>query len=51
MTDGISAKERIAINDYKDDRYDLGTALGYASWFLIGFASALAFVLVVALNA
>ncbi len=66
FSDGISAEERLAIYSAKPERRgigerlpalnggdadSLGSALAHAAWFLIGFASALAFILAVTLAA
>jgi hypothetical protein len=66
FSDGVSAQERLAIYSGKSEgrgfgeRHpalfggaadSLGTALAHAAWFLIGFASALAFILAVTLAA
>jgi len=66
LSDGVSAQERLAIYSGKSegrgigkgfaglnggDADSLGTALAHAAWFLIGFASALAFTLAVTLAA
>ena len=66
LSDGVTARERLAISSGaaegrgKGDAPSalngravdsLGTVLSHAAWFLIGFASALAFVLAVTLAA
>ena len=66
LSDGVTARERLAIYSAKPERRgigdrlpvpfggdadSLGTALSHAAWFLIGFASALAFILAVTLAA